>query len=214
MGPDTTARHAHATPTRPGRTPRFPSSTAPTSAPPRHQQCHPDTNLPHPPPTGTRPLGHHAKTPTKPPPPPAPANTHHRESPLPRPPRETPSPDPAWDNDGHPSEPTPPPSPHPAHLPPHRPDPTPYTTPQRYGSRSGPSETKRRYASTPSAPPSASGRPALSRRPPWGRASETSSSMPSSTSPDACVAGQRGKNKRERREKRTKRKNKHRNHFY
>ena len=40
--------------------------------------------------------------PHQPPPPAAPADTHGHESSLPRPPRETPSPDPARDNDDHP----------------------------------------------------------------------------------------------------------------
>ena len=44
----------------------------------------------------------------------APADTHHRGSPLPRPPQETPSPDPTRDNDDHPPQPTPPPPSHPA----------------------------------------------------------------------------------------------------
>ena len=42
-----------------------------------------------------------------------PADTRHRESPLPRPPQETPSPDPTRDNDDDPPQPTTPPPSHP-----------------------------------------------------------------------------------------------------
>ena len=41
------------------------------------------------------------------------ADTRHRESPLPRPPQETPSPDPTRDNNDPPPQPTPPPPSHP-----------------------------------------------------------------------------------------------------
>ena len=87
----------------------------------------------------------------------------------------------------HPPNPQQPPHHDPHHQPPHWPNPTPYTTPQRYGSTFGDSWTRRCCASTPPGPPSASGRSPWSRRPPWGKASETSSSTPSSTSPDTAA---------------------------
>ena len=88
---------------------------------------------PHPPPAPAVPAPHHPPATLPPPPPPrdqatdatrgsphqpigvsAPADTQHRESPLPRPPEETPSPDPTRDNDDHPPQPTPSPPSHPA----------------------------------------------------------------------------------------------------
>ena len=115
-----------------------------------------------------------------------PADTDYRESPVPRPPRETPSPHPTRNNDDQPDPH------HPLHHTthhqlPHRPNPTPYTTPQRYGSTSGGSETRGCYASAPLAAPSPPGQAPRSRQPPWERASETSSSTPPSMSPDTTA---------------------------
>ena len=83
--------------------------------PPHHQQCHPHTTPPRQPP----PPRDQARDATRGSPRQqidwdAPADTHHRESPLPRLPKETPSPDPRRDNDDQPPQPTPPPLSHPA----------------------------------------------------------------------------------------------------
>ena len=80
--------------------------------PPHHQQCHPNTTPPRPPPPdqareATRGSLHQPIDID------APADADHRESLVPGPQKETPSPDPTRDNDDHPPQPTPPP---PSHL--------------------------------------------------------------------------------------------------
>ena len=151
----------------------------PTAVPPPH--------LPPPPPPKTRPHTQHAAAPTSrwmsmPPPTHTTASTPSRgrqKKPHPQTPHATTS--------TTPPQPTPTPHHSPHHHPPHRPNPTPCTTPQRYGSTFGDSGTRRCCPSTPRAPPRASGRPRWSRRPLWGKASENSSSTPSSTSPDTTA---------------------------
>ena len=78
--------------------------------PPQHQQCHSHTTTPRPPPRDQATDATHSG-PRQPMDVDAPADTH-RDSPLPRPPQETPSPDPTRDNDDRPPKPTPPPPSH------------------------------------------------------------------------------------------------------
>ena len=165
-------------------TPRFPTSTTPTPAPPKLQQCHPHTLPPRPPPRGAATDasrgGPHQRMDCD-----APANTHHPESPLPRPPRGNPVTRPDTRQRRPPPKPTPPPPSHAA--PPAAALTEPYAlhNPAAVRQHLRGLETRGCNSSTPPAPPSPSGRPSWSRRPPWGRASETSSSKPSSKSPHA-----------------------------
>ena len=105
--------------------------------PPHHHQCSPPT-IPTPPrdQDTDAPRG----DPHQPPPPPAPADTHRRESSLPGPPRETPSPDPTRDDDDH--------RPPPPHI---TPPITPRTTSRRTGRRLYPTQPRSGMAAPPGA---------------------------------------------------------------
>ena len=105
------ARRTRATPTRPTGTLRPPASTTPTPAPPITNSANPTPPPPAPPPRdqatdATRGSQHQPIDVD------TPADTCHRESPLQRPPQETPAPDPTRDNDDQPPQPTPPPRSH------------------------------------------------------------------------------------------------------